>query len=65
MSEEKLVLRTKEVAVLLDISIPKVVELAHREDFPAVWIGKAIRVPKKELEEWLSREATRGTENEY
>ncbi|MDI3536518.1 MAG: Helix-turn-helix domain [Eubacteriaceae bacterium] len=57
MSEEKLVLRTKEVAALLDISVPKVVELAHRADFPAVWIGKAIRVPKKELEEWLSREA--------
>ncbi|HAZ05308.1 MAG TPA: excisionase [Acetobacterium sp.] len=49
---EKLTLRTKEVAQLLDISIPKVLELCHRQDFPAIRVGTAFRIPRKSLEEW-------------
>lgn len=60
---EKLTYTTKEAAALIGISIPKMLELCHREDFPAIWIGRAIRIPKIEFNAWLSREATRGTDD--
>lgn len=61
---EKLIYTTREAANLIGISIPKMLELCHREDFPAIWIGRAIRIPKVEFKDWLSREAMRGAASE-
>lgn len=57
---EKLTYSVKEAADLIGISKPKMYELCHRTDFPAIFIGRAIRIPKAEFREFISREATRG-----
>lgn len=57
---EKLTYSVKEAADLIGISKPKLYELCHKQGFPAIFIGRAIRIPKAEFKEWLSREAMRG-----
>lgn len=42
-----------EVARLLKISRSKAYSLIHEKDFPILKIGKCIRVPKKDLLNWL------------
>ena len=44
----------KDVARILKISITTAYELVRKPDFPALKVGKAIRIPKKEFEEWLA-----------
>ncbi|WKY46532.1 helix-turn-helix domain-containing protein [Eubacteriaceae bacterium ES3] len=54
---EKLTYTAKEIAELMGLALPKTYDLCNRADFPAIRVGRAIRVPIKEFEEWLSREA--------
>lgn len=56
MIEEKLVYSVSEVGQLLGVSRPKVYDLTNRSDFPVVQVGRRKLIPKKEFEEWLSRE---------
>lgn len=56
---EKLVYSVPEVAKLLGLNRVTVYKLAKQDGFPAVRIGRRIIIPKKALEEWLEREATK------
>lgn len=53
-----------ELASLLKISKPIAYELANSEGFPSFRIGKTIRIDKRGLSDWMSRQTTirKGTE---
>jgi len=51
------VLTMKHVQRVLDVSRPIAYELAHRQGFPVVRFGRAIRVPREAFLAWLRREA--------
>lgn len=55
---EKLTMNVKEMAQVLGISLPKAYDLANREDFPALRLGRRIVIPKAEFKEWLSKTVT-------
>ena len=43
---------TKEVAEVLQCSIPTARDIMHRKDFPAVKVGRGLKVYKYALEQW-------------
>lgn len=45
-------LTVKQTAQLLQLSEDVVYPLTHRKDFPAVRVGRAIRIDRRRLEEW-------------
>lgn len=45
---------TKDVAACLGCSIPTARQLFYRKDFPALKIGKNLRVSKTAFEQWAS-----------
>lgn len=47
-------LTVKQAAQLLQLSEDVVYPLTHRTDFPAVRIGRAIRIDRRRLEEWAA-----------
>jgi len=47
-------LTVKQAAQLLQLSEDVVYRLAHRADFPATRVGRAIRIDRRHLEEWAS-----------
>lgn len=49
-------LTIEEVQQILRIGKNSAYDLCKREDFPCVKIGRSYRVPKKEFEEWLSKQ---------
>ena len=53
-----------ELANLLKVSKPVAYELANSEGFPSFRIGKSIRVDKRGLSDWMSKQtaARKGTE---
>lgn len=51
----KTLLKTGEVATVLDVSRQHVVDLCDRHDLPFVWIGKHRRVPRQAVEEFLGK----------
>ena len=51
--DKRLTLTPKEVAEELRISLPVVYQLCNRADFPAIRVGRAIRIPRVGLESWL------------
>ena len=48
-----LLLRPAEVAATLGISRSKVFELLAAQELPSIHIGRATRIPRNQLEEWL------------
>jgi len=50
------VLTIPEMAKFLQIGITKAYEMSHWRGFPAIRIGRSIRVPKKALMEWLEQQ---------
>jgi len=56
MKKEKLLLTVAETAELLRIGKNTAYELVHRQDFPAVRIGRVIRVPKDALLKWIEKQ---------
>jgi len=53
-SDSSLLLRPSEVAETLGLSRSKVFELLAAHELPSVHIGRSTRVPRHELETWLS-----------
>lgn len=52
-------LTVKQAAQLLQLSEDVVYPLTHRADFPAVRIGRTIRIDRRRLEDWAA-EQTKG-----
>ena len=46
-------LKPMEVAELLGLSRSKVFEMLAAEELPVVRIGRAIRVPREQLDDWI------------
>jgi excisionase family DNA binding protein len=59
-SRERLVHTVPEVAGLLGINVITAYELAKREDFPSIRIGRRIVVPKAAFARWLDNQAASG-----
>jgi excisionase family DNA binding protein len=57
------IMTIEQVQQFLGISRPKAYELANMATFPAVRLGRVIRVPKLALLRWLDRQA--GEEMRY
>ena len=60
-----LLLKPIEVAELLGLSRSKVFEMLAAEELPVVRIGRVVRVPREQLDEWIQdrvrwRSSTRG-----
>lgn len=54
---EKLMLTISETAEVLGIGRSKMFELLGSGRLPVVRIGKAVRIPRRELEQWIHRQA--------
>ena len=52
-----LTLKAHEAAAVLRISKSKVYELAQRESFPAIRIGKRVVIPRDKLIQWMNAQA--------
>ena len=59
-AELPLVLTVSDVQRMLGISRGTAYELAHRQDFPIVRIGRVIRVPRDAFLKWLEAQANVG-----
>lgn len=57
---ESLLLRVDEVAELLKIGRTRTFELIAAGELPVVRIGRAVRVPRHDLERWLRSQTTGG-----
>jgi len=53
------ILTMKHVQQVLGISRPIAYELAHRQGFPVIRFGRAIRVPREAFLQWLESETAR------
>jgi len=56
-SELPLTLTVEEVAKVLRISRGTAYNLVHREDFPAVKIGRRLIIPRDHFWSWVNKEA--------
>ena len=56
-SELPLTLTVEEVAKVLRISRGTAYNLVHREDFPAVKIGRRLIIPRDQFRIWVDKEA--------
>ncbi len=54
-----LTLKPTEAAKLLNVSKPVIYELCKRKDFPAIRVGRAIIIPRAQLDTWLEKESQR------
>lgn len=43
---------TKEVAACLGCSVPTAREIMHRQDFPLIQVGRALKVSRPAFEKW-------------
>lgn len=59
MSKDDSILTIDQVATLLKICKVKAYELAHQKGFPAIKIGRAIRVSKTALYDWIDKQANK------
>lgn len=57
---DKLTYNSREATAALGVSLPTFYELANREGFPVVRVGRRVLVPVDDLRAWLSKEAARG-----
>jgi excisionase family DNA binding protein len=58
MNDLPLVMSVEDVARELRIARGTAYELVHQESFPAIRIGRCIRVPRQAFEKWLESQAT-------
>lgn len=54
------ILTVKQAAQLLQLSEDLVYNMCHRKDFPAVRIGRTIRIPRDLLMDWVNAQAAKG-----
>ncbi len=59
MHEDEL-LRPGEVQKVLRIGRSKLYEMIARQELPVVRIGRAVRIPRRELERWIAERTTGG-----
>ncbi len=59
MNDDTLLLTVPETARLLRISRNLAYELVARGELPAVRLGRVIRIPRSELDDWLEKSAAR------
>lgn len=57
---DKLTLSVDEASALSGIGRDRLYELTRRADFPALHLGRSIRIPRRLFEEWIEREAMKG-----
>lgn len=55
-------LRVEEAARVLGIGRTKVYELIAREELPVVRMGRAVRIPRRSLSDWIEMRTSGGTE---
>lgn len=60
---EKLAFTVQEAADALGLSTDTVYQLVHRADFPAIRVGRAVRISRKLLERWLDDQIQAGKGN--
>lgn len=53
--DEPLLLKPDQVAKMLGLGRTKVYEMTARGELPVTRIGTAVRVPRRELVEWIER----------
>ena len=53
---ERLTYTVEETADALGVGVGAAYTLCHRQDFPAVKVGKQWRIPRQKLSEWLERQ---------
>lgn len=58
---EPILLRIREVALLLRLGESTVKAMVQRGELPVVRCGRAIRVPRRELEEWAAQRTERAS----
>ena len=51
--EDPMLLTVPQTAELLQIGRDTAYQLAHREDFPAIRIGRSVRINREGLQRWL------------
>ena len=60
MNDTPVMLTVKQAAELLQLSEDVVYPLTHRKDFPAVRFGRAIRIHRDLLMDWVNAQAMKG-----
>jgi excisionase family DNA binding protein len=56
-TNEKLLLNAREAAELLGIGPGLVYKMVKRREIPRVTLGNRVLVPRRELEEWIAKQA--------
>lgn len=56
-AEKKICISVKEAAKLCGIGTANMYDLAHREDFPSIRVGKRIIIPYDRFVRWLNETA--------
>lgn len=51
---DKLTLSAREAAAAVGVSYVNMLQIAKRQDFPAVWVGRRVVIPRAGLERWLA-----------
>jgi excisionase family DNA binding protein len=59
MNDLPLVLKIPDLMRVLSISRTLAYEVIHRQGFPAVRIGRTVRIPRDALMKWLEEQASR------
>lgn len=54
---EKMTMGVDELAATLGVSRPKAYQLANSASFPAIRVGRRIRIPVSAFESWLNSQA--------
>lgn len=54
--ENKMVLTVKEMAAMLNVSLPTAYELVHRDGFPTIRMGRKILINAEMLQHWLNEQ---------
>jgi excisionase family DNA binding protein len=57
MEDLPLVLKVDDVASIMNLARGTAYELVHRQGFPAVRIGRCIRIPREAFLAWLNAQA--------
>jgi excisionase family DNA binding protein len=61
MNEQTLLLKADEAAKLLSLGRSKVFLMVATGELPSVRVGRAVRIPRAELEEWVRRQVHDGS----
>lgn len=56
---EKLAYTVEEAAEALGLSTDTVYQLTHRADFPAIRVGRSVRISRELLADWVRKQAER------